>query len=238
MSSFASLHKILKDETRSKIILLLDEKDSLSYTDLMETLGFLTTGLLNYHLKVLGDLLAKNEAGQYILSERGELAAKFLKEFPDAKHPGLKPKWWRKFWIGAAFLLFFVLVSQFVLFFYGYIDSSTLYKGLITAVLAVGFAYMIQHILRDVLSKERQLRIAKIAWTSLGAWLGWASTFFGAVAISAFYRSRGEVPLLADSNGWWYLVLSFLVAPIVGGLIGYWFGKRRRFKTPNYNPDA
>ena len=62
-SGIESLHKILKDETRTKIVLLLHEKGSLSYTELMETLGFVTTGLFNYHLKVLGDLLAKNEAG-------------------------------------------------------------------------------------------------------------------------------------------------------------------------------
>jgi hypothetical protein len=35
-----------------KIVLLLNEKGSISYTELMETLGFVTTGLFNYHLKV------------------------------------------------------------------------------------------------------------------------------------------------------------------------------------------
>ncbi len=54
-SDITSLHKILKDETRRKIILLLNEKNTMSYTELMETMGFLTTGLLNYHLKVLND---------------------------------------------------------------------------------------------------------------------------------------------------------------------------------------
>jgi DNA-binding transcriptional ArsR family regulator len=44
-SGIASLYKILKDETRSKIVLLLNERGSLSYTELMETLGFVTTGL-------------------------------------------------------------------------------------------------------------------------------------------------------------------------------------------------
>ena len=70
-SGLASLHKILKDETRRKIILLLNEKDSLSYTDLMDTLEIVSTGMLNYHLKVLGDLLIKNESGQYTLTEKG-----------------------------------------------------------------------------------------------------------------------------------------------------------------------
>ena len=91
-SGIESLHKILKDETRTKIVLLLHEKGSLSYTELMETLGFVTTGLFNYHLKVLGDLLAKNEAGQYTLSEKGKLAARLLIEFPNAQQSGGKPK--------------------------------------------------------------------------------------------------------------------------------------------------
>jgi len=66
-----SLHKILKDETRRQIILLLMQKGSLSYSDLMEPLGFSSTGTLNYHLKVLGDLLTKNDSGKYVLSEKG-----------------------------------------------------------------------------------------------------------------------------------------------------------------------
>ena len=72
-SGIESLHKILKDETRTKIVLLLHEKGSLSYTELMETLGFVTTGLFNYHLKVLGDLLAKNEADNIHFLKRENL---------------------------------------------------------------------------------------------------------------------------------------------------------------------
>jgi DNA-binding transcriptional ArsR family regulator len=38
-SGITSLHKVLKDETRLRIILLLQEKGSLSYVDLMKALG-------------------------------------------------------------------------------------------------------------------------------------------------------------------------------------------------------
>jgi DNA-binding transcriptional ArsR family regulator len=55
-SGLASLHKILKDETRRKIILLLNGKGSLGYTELLDNSEAGSTGLLNYHLKVLGDL--------------------------------------------------------------------------------------------------------------------------------------------------------------------------------------
>lgn len=105
-SGLASLHKVLKDETRRKIVLLLNEKGRLSYTDLLKSLEIGNTGRLNYHLKVLGDLLTKGESGQYILSEKGKLATMLLSEFPDANSDGSgKPKWWRKFWVGTPSLL-------------------------------------------------------------------------------------------------------------------------------------
>jgi DNA-binding transcriptional ArsR family regulator len=56
--------KVLKDETRRKIVLLLNEKGSLSYTDLMKALEIDNTGRMNYHLKVLGGLVMKREDGQ------------------------------------------------------------------------------------------------------------------------------------------------------------------------------
>jgi predicted transcriptional regulator len=82
-TGLASLHKILKDETRRKTILLLDERGALSYTDLMDELGIVSTGMLNYHLKVLGDLIFKNDNGQYALTEKGKLASRLLTEFPE-----------------------------------------------------------------------------------------------------------------------------------------------------------
>jgi predicted transcriptional regulator len=82
-SGLASVHKILKDETRRKIVLLLNEKGSLSYTDLMDALEIVSTGTLNYHLKILGGLLTKNDNGQYMLTEKGKLASRLLLEFPE-----------------------------------------------------------------------------------------------------------------------------------------------------------
>lgn len=97
MSGLTSLHKILKDETRQKIITLLAAEGSLSYTELLEQLDVLT-GILNYHLKVLGDLLEKNASGHYLLSEKGQVAYRVLTEFPSGQ-PKVVDKRIYKAWI-------------------------------------------------------------------------------------------------------------------------------------------
>jgi hypothetical protein len=51
------------------------------------------TGLLNYHLKVLSDLIIKNESGQYMLAENGKLASRLLIEFPEDQ---VERKIWQK----------------------------------------------------------------------------------------------------------------------------------------------
>jgi predicted transcriptional regulator len=93
-----SLHKILKDQTRRKIVLSINEKGSLSYTELMNAVAVSSTGTLNYHLKVLSDLLTKDETGQYMLTEKGKLASKLLLEFPERENQEqVKNKWVREF---------------------------------------------------------------------------------------------------------------------------------------------
>lgn len=239
-NGLASLHKILKDETRRKIVSLIDEKDAISYTDLMSTLGFLTTGLLNYHLKILGDLVSKNETGQYVLTEKGKLASRLLKEFPDGKalYPGAKPKWWRRFWIEISIALAVISGSLIALFFLGYIDSTALYRGLTTAVLSVGFAYMLQHLLKDVISKKKKLLIAKAAYIAggiaVGLWIAYFAVGLLLVGISRLSGNRSGYDFFWSIG---YQLFALIVAPALSAIAIYRFGKKRRFKTPNYNPD-
>jgi len=76
------LHKVLKDQTRSRLVELLQEKNQLSYTDLLHLSGVQHTGKLNYHLKILGDLISKDEqSGMYSLTEKGRLAAQLSSKF-------------------------------------------------------------------------------------------------------------------------------------------------------------
>jgi len=76
------LHGVLKDRTRASALELLGHRGSLSYSDLMRLLGIEHTGRLNYHLKVLGDLLDKDQqTGFYSLSEKGRIALALLGKF-------------------------------------------------------------------------------------------------------------------------------------------------------------
>jgi len=87
---WTSLHKILSDTTRRSILELLAEKESLTYTDMMTILQITNTGRLNYHLKALGSLISKDEAGRYHLTEQGRQAASLLRTFPERAPPERK----------------------------------------------------------------------------------------------------------------------------------------------------
>ena len=70
---------------------LLAENQALSYTEMMTILHITNTGKLNYHLKSLGALLAKDDEGKYYLTERGKLAASLLKTFSRERAGKQKP---------------------------------------------------------------------------------------------------------------------------------------------------
>ena len=81
----SQLHGILKDKNRARILELLDQRGSVSYVELLNLTGIVHTGSLNYHLKVLGDLLAKDElTGRYSLGEKGKVAVELLGKFQTA----------------------------------------------------------------------------------------------------------------------------------------------------------
>ncbi len=82
-SSDDSVYNILKDETRRKIILALKDKKEIVYSDLLKTLEIDNTGKLNYHLKILNGFVSKNENGNYALTEKGRVALKLLRGFPE-----------------------------------------------------------------------------------------------------------------------------------------------------------
>jgi hypothetical protein len=235
-SGLASLHKILKDETRQKIVILLNEKGSFGYTELMDATEVGSTGLLNYHLKVLGDLLTKSETGQYMLTEKGKLASRLLIEFPEDNQVQ-KKKWQRRLFIALAIGQIVYLTINVTFYFLGIVDFSRLVLAtsyFIIATIVVYFGYRMQRTIPASGSKEEKSRM-RIGYTIGGVWLGLIAFFFGG---GFFIRALQELigqPLL-HTIFWtdWYLGFSLLLAPAIGGVVGYYFGKKRGFQKPKW----
>jgi hypothetical protein len=212
MSGLTSLHKILKDETRQKIILLLNEKQCLGYTDLMDSLEVVSTGLLNYHLKVLGDLLTKNEEGQYMLTEKGHLGYRVLTEFNEKNQ--LIDKRIYKSWI------IFTIASVIIAVLNGYflnISFERVSVVVATILVTFGFAFYIR--IKPSRSGNRFFFI--IMGICLGSFLTLLFMYFMTVT-----------RLSRNVNANFYLVLALIIFFVVGGLIGDWIGKRRNYAIP------
>ena len=101
----------LKDRSRRRIFLALEQRGPLAYTELLNIQDTAHTGKLNYHLKVLGELVAKDEeTSKYTLTQKGKLASQLLiKGFASNGHStggiGLFDRGRVLTILGAAFLL-------------------------------------------------------------------------------------------------------------------------------------
>ncbi len=77
-TDYSFLHKILKDSTRRDILRYLNDRP-LSYMELMNLSKITNTGKLNYHLKVLGELIQKTADDKYSLTDRDVLPSNCLR---------------------------------------------------------------------------------------------------------------------------------------------------------------
>jgi DNA-binding transcriptional ArsR family regulator len=218
-STIDSLHKILKDETRRKIILELYEKESVSYTDLMESLGIISTGTLNYHLKVLGDLLEKDQEEKYKLSEKGKLASRLLTEFPEQN--GYTPNKARLKAIWLICSMIFALLA----FFLWYALNTPIYRlimALFVAQVGSAFLYYI---------RVKPEKTGRVVWIVLGIsviggvfWL----LLQGVVNQTGFrfllYRFAGNVGFDL------FALNSLVILWTLGAFVGDWIGKKRKYR--------
>ena len=137
--NFESLSEVLKNSTRRRIILYLCDKEGISYVDLMKSVGVTNTGKFNYHLKILGDLIEKDENGKYSLSEKGQLAVQFLQKFDNSKGeaPVLETRAFNLFagfmWLGLLYPFMGLLFGWYLYF----ADATTAFNGDLSQQLAV-----------------------------------------------------------------------------------------------------
>lgn len=236
MSGLESLHRILKDEKRRKILISLDEKDALTYTDLLNALEIKSTGKLNYHLKVLNELITKRENGSYILTGKGKLAVKLLKEFNERKSQAqleaAPPP--RGYYIVVCLFTVAVVGLDFVFFALGQVAISSFVENLALAVLAVVFLVAAERARakRLLWQPNRQRLGAAVSIVFAGAFAGGVGLFFiGGLAL--FGLAPQSVHRVFPTFDSW-IVTSFVVGAVFGGLVGYLIYRRSRLSDPEY----
>jgi predicted transcriptional regulator len=131
----ASLHEVLGDETRRKIVRLLRENGTLSYTELMKATKVRSSGKMNYHLKVLDNLLSTNEKGQYSLTEKGVFAYTSSSSFQNKRSLLRINTPWRQ-WIGATVLSTLYLLGIFFLYSRDLLGFEVVLLNLVSVALA------------------------------------------------------------------------------------------------------
>ena len=220
-STIESLHKILKDEKRRKIVLILNEKRRVGYTDLMDDVKVVSTGTLNYHLKVLDDLIEKTPNGIYQLTEKGKLAYRMLTEFPDQDCP---PRDMRTFKAWFVLIVATVVLTVFT----GYFLRIPLERQVIIltiVLLSSGFAFYIR--VKPSKSGNRAFFIA-VGVIGIGFIL-----WFVVTSIVLFSGLRWQIISSTGNVGDNFVFLTtLLICWIVGGFIGDFIGRKRNYIIP------
>jgi hypothetical protein len=193
---------------QDKKFTLLATRGSLSYTELMEQLDVLT-GILNYHLKVLGDLIEKNESGQYLLTEKGKLASRLLVEFP--VNSLNKRKKQKKFWTVAALIQVIGAITGMILYYYNRIDSgifAIFITGSVGSVFLAYLGYKVQGDRPPQGSKQERERM-RIVYVLGGGLVGAAIAFFGPpmLSIMSFHSGGPNILRLIENH----CLLEFIV---------------------------
>ena len=159
-----------------------------------------------------------------------------LEEFPEDYH-GNKKKWQKRFFIALVLSQIIYLTAAVTSYFLGIVNLyrltlSTIY--FIMATIVVYFGYRMQKSIPMSGSKEEKSRML-IGYTAGGIGFGLITFFFGDGFLMRVLQELTCQPLL-HTIFWteWYLVFSLLLAPAMGGIAGYYFGKRRGFQKPKW----
>lgn len=187
-------------------------------------------------MKLLGDLVAKNESGQYILTEKGKLASRLILEFPEDSQVERKINQKRLFLILLTSQVIYLTII-FTLYLFGVLEFYRVILAIsyfVMATIVIYFGYRMQRKIPISGSKEERPRMS-VGYVVGGVWLGLIIAFF---FVGFLIRELQEIihqPLLHNIF-WtdWYLGFSLLIAPAIGGVAGYYFGKKRVFQKPKW----
>jgi hypothetical protein len=172
-------------------------------------------------LKVLDDLLQKNDKGQYSLSDKGKLAYKVLTEFPGPQ-PKVVDKRIYKAWI------ILTVASVILLVLNGYFLSIPVERtslALAILLLATTLAFYVR--VRPSTSGNRVFFIG-VGATVLGSLLWFVVFWLFNVSMlrRSFVRSSGDLAFDV------ILLSSLIICWVTCGFIGDLIGRRRNYVIP------
>ncbi|WP_390530772.1 winged helix-turn-helix domain-containing protein [Sulfurisphaera ohwakuensis] len=98
--------RIVKDKTRREILIYLYNKNKSTYSDILHDLN-LSTGKLNYHLKILQPLITK-EGEYYMLNEKGKQLVEIMLSLGNDKKESEYTKYLPQFLAVASLIFLFI----------------------------------------------------------------------------------------------------------------------------------
>lgn len=100
----------LKHPIRRYILLFLEQKGEVSFTEIQNAVGVNDTGLMSYHLKELAPLVEQSARGKYCLSEVGQASAElFRKVEREKQRSGTAVREEIEKWVGKIIFLFLII---------------------------------------------------------------------------------------------------------------------------------
>ncbi len=173
--------------------------------------------------------MIKDEIGQYTLTEKGKLASRLLSESPESNGFEKSRKWERKFWKVALVIAVGLLVIHLAAYFFGYIDLSGLYRGLLWIVPAISLIYLFEHIMRDLTSQKIRSKYLIANYFARGIVIGLLLWFVLTIALG-FGVSSGEISLafLGREGQITLQIATLLVCCIIGLLVNKWQSRYSR----------
>ena len=186
---------------------------------------------------MLNGLLEKNQDGLYSLTEKGKLAIRLLEEFCEKKSQSeLEAQFPKGYFVVVGLFSVTLLILVFGFYVARIITLERFILYIATSILGIVFLVIADKARRKrAMSKpSSQMLGSKISIILAGAFAGGVILFFaGGLLIGLIAKSRG-ISLFGFTD---WIIISFAVGSILGGLVGYWIYKRSKFsKTGYYGP--
>jgi DNA-binding HxlR family transcriptional regulator len=225
----ASAYKLLKDKDNQKILTLINEHGSLSYTDLMEKTESISERMLNHHIEDLAALINKNEKDQYVLTEKGQSALKILVENSEQIKKFERKKLKQLgVYVGLGYVI--IIIVALTLYSQKYIDHGFLFRtalfGFMLAVFYVSYVWQVASLKSERVKKSRMV-FAKLCGAIIGGSIGVLIAMFG-MAIATL------ISINAGGPNFWHITSSYAAfdyiyyssSVVVGCIAGYYIAKK------------